>query len=102
MNSNFFRIVVGLFFCCYYLLANAQTWNLVWREDFGVAEDTVIKNFADRSNSVPGHCFIDDERFCNGQIVWDAASNSNICDGFYDCRLKTGGTAGCGTIDDGF
>ena len=102
MNSSFFRIVVGLFFCCFYLLANAQTWNLVWREDFGVAEDTVIKNFADRSNSVPGHCFIDDERFCNGQIVWDAASNSNICDGFYDCRLKTGGTAGCGTIDDGF
>lgn len=91
-----------LFSLCPVMAQDDDIWNLVWREDFGVAEDTVIKNFADKSNSVPGHCFIDDERFCNGQIVWDAASNSNICDGFYDCRPKTAGASGCGSIDDGF
>jgi hypothetical protein len=103
MRKIYVLLVMNFFLClCALRAQNAESWNLVWREDFGVAEDTLIKNFADKSNSVPGHCFIDDERFCNGQIVWDAASNSNICDGFYDCRPKTSGASGCGSIDDGF
>ena len=78
--------LLGILFCANSLAIYGQEdkWNLVWREDFGVAEDTVIKDFADLSNTVPGHCFIDKERFCNGQIQWDAASNSNVCMGFYD------------------
>lgn len=103
MRKIYVLLVMNFSLClCALRAQNAESWNLVWREDFGVAEDTLIKNFADKSNSVPGHCFIDDERFCNGQIVWDAASNSNICDGFYDCRPKTAGASGCGSIDDGF
>ncbi len=38
----------------------AQTsanWNLVWREDFGIAEDTVLKDFPDPSMRVEGHKF---------------------------------------------
>ncbi len=30
-------------------------WNLVWREDFGVAEDTVILDFADDSKKIIAH-----------------------------------------------
>lgn len=39
------------------LAANAQTWNLVWREDFGVAEDSIIRDFADPNMDVPNHKF---------------------------------------------
>lgn len=39
------------------LTIHAQTWNLVWREDFGVVEDSVIKNFPDPSMNVPNHRF---------------------------------------------
>lgn len=37
--------------------AHAQTWNLVWREDFGVVEDSVIRDFADPSMSMLDHQF---------------------------------------------
>lgn len=96
--------LLGILFCANSLAIYGQEdkWNLVWREDFGVAEDTIIKDFADLSNTVPGHCFIDKERFCNGQIQWDAASNSNVCMGFYDCKLPETANNGCGSIDDGF
>ena len=46
-----------------FLLSSALTafsqgsWNLVWREDFGVVEDTVIKDFPDPTMSVPNHTF---------------------------------------------
>ncbi len=43
------------------LSAFSQNWNLVWREDFGVAEDTVIKNFADNTKTVPRHFFAEYE-----------------------------------------
>ena len=36
------------------------SWNLVWREDFGVVEDTVIKDFPDPTMSVPNHNFATD------------------------------------------
>ena len=36
------------------------SWNLVWREDFGVVEDTVIKDFPDPTMSVPNHSFATD------------------------------------------
>lgn len=67
--------MVGVCFFLFFVLSlnlNAHSWNLVWREDFGVAEDTIIKNFADQSNSVRGHCFVDFDRFCNDDFQWDA------------------------------
>ena len=37
--------------------AHAQSWNLVWHEDFGVVEDSVIRDFADPSMKVSNHRF---------------------------------------------
>jgi len=37
--------------------AHAQSWNLVWHEDFGVVEDSVIRDFADPSMKVSDHRF---------------------------------------------
>lgn len=39
------------------LATYAQSWNLVWREDFGVAEDSTIRDFTDPNISVPQHTF---------------------------------------------
>ena len=39
------------------MTAYSQNWNLVWNEDFGVVEDSVIRDFPDPSMSVPGHQF---------------------------------------------
>ena len=38
----------------------SQNWNLVWREDFGIAEDTIMKNFPDPTMSVAEHIFFAD------------------------------------------
>lgn len=35
--------------------AFAQSWNLVWQEDFGVVPDSVYADFADPSKKMPGH-----------------------------------------------
>ncbi len=35
--------------------AFAQSWNLVWQEDFGVVPDSVFGDFADPSKTMPGH-----------------------------------------------
>lgn len=80
--------------------AHSQNWNLVWREDFGVAEDSVIKNFPDPSMSVPNHAFYEDQRKCAaGFEHWDAAANANVCDKF---EIVPGTRGVCGTIDDGY
>ncbi|MFA6884770.1 MAG: hypothetical protein WCQ55_06655, partial [Paludibacteraceae bacterium] len=52
--------------------ASAQSWNLVWREDFGVAEDTVIKDFPDPTMTVPNHHFYTWRKVQTG---WDSANN---------------------------
>ncbi len=37
--------------------AFAQSWNLVWQEDFGVVPDSVYADFADPNKEMPGHRF---------------------------------------------
>ncbi|MCQ2959448.1 MAG: hypothetical protein MJ198_04580 [Bacteroidales bacterium] len=44
--------------------AQIGSWNLVWREDFGVAEDTVIRDFADNNKKVIGHTCAASESEC--------------------------------------
>lgn len=39
------------------LTCHADNWNIYWREDFGVVEDSVIKDFPDPSMTVPNHDF---------------------------------------------
>lgn len=70
----------------------SQSWSLVWREDFGVAEDTVIKNFADPTMTVPNHHFIDYEKVQTG---YDQGP-------IYDYVKRPSGKEQCGQIDDGF
>ncbi len=43
---------------------SAGSWNLVWREDFGVVEDTVIRDFADNNKKVIGHTCAASESEC--------------------------------------
>lgn len=38
-------------------VCHAQTWNRVWHEDFGVVEDSVIRDFPDPSMSMQDHRF---------------------------------------------
>lgn len=61
-----------------------QNWNLVWREDFGVVEDSVIKNFPDPSMSVPGHQFdeciqINDGYYGIANSPWWAFNRKEEC-----------------------
>lgn len=71
MRKKLFILLTLLTFC---FTAHSESWNLVWREDFGVAEDSVIKDFADPSMTVPGHTY--DE--C-----------ANMHDGFYGIANST-------------
>lgn len=53
-----------LFFCNFTTIA--QTKNLVWREDFGVAGDSVRMDFADPKHTMPGHkCNLDTSQAVN-------------------------------------
>ena len=91
-----------MFFGAYLAIASqsvfAQGWNLVWREDFGVAEDTVIKDFPDPTMTVPNHCFYENQRVCTKEHQ-DPSTYQMICDE-YSCTPGERGT--CGTIDDGY
>ena len=71
----------------------SQSWSLVWREDFGVAEDTVIKNFADPTMSVPNHHFIDYEEV----KIYDQGPIP-----ITDYVKRPSGKEQCGQIIDGF
>ncbi|MBP5456841.1 MAG: hypothetical protein J6Y37_10095, partial [Paludibacteraceae bacterium] len=49
---------ISLLFLLLFCSANhgqAQKKNLVWREDFGVAGDSVRMDFADPMHTMPGH-----------------------------------------------
>lgn len=63
MRKKLFIFLI-LLTCC--ISVQSQNWNLVWREDFGVVEDSVIKNFADPSMSVPNHEFAEDHWINDG------------------------------------
>ena len=53
--------------------AYSQNWNLVWSEDFGVVEDSVIRDFPDPTMSVPGHQFDECHPISDG---WYGITNS--------------------------
>lgn len=80
--------ILGLMLCC--LNLHAQNWNLVWREDFGVAEDTVIKDFPNASMTVPRHSF----------AAYESIEHRNNM-GVIDYHEKGGFIGECGYIDDG-
>ncbi|MBP3716884.1 MAG: hypothetical protein J6I79_05220, partial [Paludibacteraceae bacterium] len=49
--------LLGALFLLTPVSAFAGGYNVVWQEDFGVVEDSVVRDFADPSMSVPGHQF---------------------------------------------
>lgn len=80
--------ILGFMLCC--LSLHAQNWNLVWREDFGVAEDTVIKNFPNTSMTVPRHSF----------AAYESKPHHNNM-GVLDYHEQGELIGDCGFIDDG-
>lgn len=100
MNLRRISIIIGLLSRCYIAMAQ-DNWNLVWREDFGVASDTVIKNFPDVNSTVPQHCFMEQERYCVNEVNGGPEHNyQNICLE-YACRDNPNRLE-CGQIDDGY
>ena len=91
MNTHYIRRTVLIIL----LLASScdlfsQSWNLVWREDFGVAEDTVIKDFPNNSMTVPRHSF--------AAYKSEAHYGSG---GYIEYHEKGEWQGDCGFIDDG-
>ena len=65
--------------------AYSQNWNLVWSEDFGVVEDSIIRDFPDPSMSVPGHQFDECHPISDGwygimNSPWWAFNRKAVCD----------------------
>ncbi len=80
--------ILGLMLCCMSL--HAQNWNLVWREDFGVAEDTVIKNFPNSTMTVPRHSF----------AAYESKAHYGSA-GYIEYHEQGDFEGDCGIIDDG-
>ncbi len=80
--------ILWVLLCCINL--QAQNWNLVWREDFGVAEDTVIKDFPNTSMTVPRHSF----------AAYESKAHYNNM-GVIDYHEQGEFVGDCGYIDDG-
>lgn len=62
----------------------AQSWNLVWHEDFGTVEDSVIMDFPDPSMTVPDHQFdecwpIQDGYYGITNSTWWAFNRKKSC-----------------------
>ncbi len=55
MKRYILSVIILLLFESSLLAQSSGSWNLVWREDFGVVEDTVIRDFADNNKKVIGH-----------------------------------------------
>lgn len=85
LSVRTFALLGAMFYC---MNLFSQKWNLVWREDFGVAEDTVIKDFPDPSMSVPRHYF----------AVYQSKEHRN--NGILDYHEKGDSIGECGCIDD--
>ncbi len=97
MSIKRISILIGILcFACQ--MWAEDNWNLVWREDFGVAEDTVIKDFPDPNSTVPNHCFMENERYCL-QETQNPETYQMECTGGYACKA---GAGKCGTINDGY
>ncbi|MBO4333617.1 MAG: hypothetical protein J5875_10710, partial [Paludibacteraceae bacterium] len=54
-NSVLRLCLLGALFLLTPVSAFAGGYNVVWQEDFGVVEDSVVRDFADPNMSVPGH-----------------------------------------------
>ncbi len=91
-------IIIGILLSYAMTLFAEDSWNLVWREDFGVAEDTVIKDFPDPNSTVPNHCFMENLRYCLKETQ-NPTTYQMECTGGYACKE---GDGKCGTIDDGY
>ena len=92
-------IIIGILLSYAMMLCAEDSWNLVWREDFGVAEDTVIKDFPDPNSTVPNHCFMENKRYCLKETQ-NPTTYKMECTGGYACRDGVFGK--CGIIDDGY
>lgn len=63
-----------------------------------MAEDSVIKDFPDRTMTVPNHCFYENKRECEEQVQDPVTYQMNCLK--YKCLAGERGV--CGTIDDGY
>ncbi|MCQ2232824.1 MAG: T9SS type B sorting domain-containing protein [Paludibacteraceae bacterium] len=69
------KLFIFLTLLSIHFTVQSQTWNLIWREDFGVAEDSIIKDFPDPTMTVPNHRFnechtIDDGYYGIANSTW--------------------------------
>lgn len=93
MRKKLFIFLALLSLC---ITAHSENWNLVWREDFGVAEDTVVKDFPDPTMTVPGHTVVGecdglhDGRYGIANSTWWAFVHKKSC-GKADARHFTAG-----------
>lgn len=98
-------------FCIWVIASSAlhaqRSWNLVWREDFGVTADTVIRDFVDDSKQVIDHTCaasesecttIDDMYYGIANSTWWAYNRFKSCGGsqwhFMGGRDHTGNEKG--------
>lgn len=70
-NAKNINVLRNLFFLvsfltCFATVAQGGNWNVVWQEDFGVVEDSIIRDFADPNMSVPGHRLADRDHMADG------------------------------------
>ncbi|MBR6041625.1 MAG: T9SS type B sorting domain-containing protein [Paludibacteraceae bacterium] len=89
-NSFFKKLLSAAMLCAVAQNVSGQSWNLVWREDFGVAEDTVIKDFPNASMTVPRHSFAGYE----SKAHYGSA-------GYIEYHEQGDWVGDCGFIDDG-
>ena len=78
------RFFILFFFLQIAWPSHSEIWNLVWREDFGVAEDSIIKNFPDPSMTIPNHTFdecgyINDGSYGIANSTWWAFLRKSSC-----------------------
>ncbi|MBO4805766.1 MAG: hypothetical protein J5554_06970, partial [Paludibacteraceae bacterium] len=77
-------LILFVFIQIAWITRAAETWNLVWREDFGVVEDSVIKDFPDPTMKIPNHEFneckvIDDGSYGIANSTWWAFLRKASC-----------------------
>ena len=105
MKKTFFEILLFVCLLVSFCALQAQNWNLVWREDFGIAEDTVLKDFPDPSMEVVGHTFAGRCNAVNDGYYGIANSTKWAIQRWKDCNVNvnyfqpardhTGNNKGC-------
>ena len=105
MKKTFSEILICICLLASFCAVQAQNWNLVWREDFGIAEDTVLKDFPDPSMEVVGHTFAGRCNAVNDGYYGIANSTKWAIQRWKDCNVNvnyfqpardhTGNNKGC-------